>query len=194
MAIFTKDESSSVESHPLQKYPDATNVDIDDDGSNASSPLVVSLPDAKTDSDHNHSHPPMNPSQYKPCAEQPISSKLPALAHQSTLPHTRAKKPSKLAGVPLHGFVRCIITWLLIVGFYLSLWLYKDKVISPGAKSMFDTITVVLSLAFGLNIASSLKEIALDFRWWILEHRRRPPQEVRILCCNLQLIVVNGHH
>jgi hypothetical protein len=57
---------------------------------------------------------------------------------------------------------------------------------------VFDVINVALSIAFGLNIASSLKEIALDFRWWILSYRRRPTQEVRILCRFLELLIVNG--
>lgn len=75
--------------------------------------------------------------------------------------------------------VRCGISWCLIAGFYASLWLFKDRVISPRAKSVFDTITVGLSIAFGLNIASSLKGIALDLRWWVLSTRKRPSQEVR---------------
>jgi hypothetical protein len=78
----------------------------------------------------------------------------------------------------LHGLARCIISWILIASFYISLWMYKDRVISPERKSGFDAITVALSIALGLNIASSLKSIALDLRWWILSKRRRPSQEV----------------
>lgn len=85
-----------------------------------------------------------------------------------------------------------MISWVLIAGFYLSLWLYKDKVISPGKKSVFDAITVAISIAFGLNIASSLKEVALNLRWWILGSKRRPAQEVRILCSLDELLVAGG--
>jgi len=113
---------------------------------------------------------------------------------QSTLPKTRAKKTSNSTSIFLLGLVRCIISWVLIAGFYLSLWLYKDKVISPGTKSVFDVITVALSIAFGLNIASSLKEIALNLRWWILGYGRRPAQEVRILYSLLELLVASGLH
>lgn len=191
------DESSYVESHPLQGYPSVANAEIDDDAS----PLIVSPLGAsrrRQDFGSNDSHLPSSkphrrPSTYEPCAEQPTSSVLPAPTHpQSMLPQTKAKKLSKSTSLFLHGFVRCIMTWVLTAGFYLSLRLYQDRVISPGAKSMFDAITVVLSIAFGLNIASSLKEIALEFRWWILGHRQRPSQEVRILCRILQQLVVIG--
>ncbi|KAK3171024.1 hypothetical protein OEA41_003108 [Lepraria neglecta] len=163
MAMSINDESSYVESLPLQGYPDGANVEIDDHGRTGSSPSTVSLPDVGED-----------------------FGMLPApTRHPSTLPKTRAKKTSNSTIILLHGLVRCIVTWVLIAGFYLSLWLYKDRVISPGAKSVFDAINVALSIAFGLNIASSLKEIALDFRWWILGYRRRPSQEVEfILHCD----------
>ena len=191
------DDSSYVESHPLQEYPSEANAEIDDDAS----PLIVSplgasrrRQDFGSDDSHLPSRMPhRHPSKYEPCAEHSTSSVLPAPTHpQSTLPQARAKKLSKSTSLFLHGFARCIITWVLVVGFYLSLRLYQDRVISPGAKSMFDAINVVLSIAFGLNIASSLKEIALDFRWWILGHRQRPWQEVRILCRILQRLVVIG--
>lgn len=37
------------------------------------------------------------------------------------------------------------------------------------------------SLALGLNIASSLKAMAVDFRWWLLSHKKRPLKEVNII-------------
>ena len=79
----------------------------------------------------------------------------------------------------LPGLVRCLITWSLIGGFYGILWDHKGRVLSSGAKSRFDAITVALSIAFGLNVASALKAIALDLRWWILSLEKRPSREVR---------------
>ncbi|MCJ1423086.1 hypothetical protein MMC29_000967 [Sticta canariensis] len=188
--MLANDDSSYVESHPLQGYPSEANAEIDDDAS----PLIVTPLGAsrrRQEFGSNDSHlpsrmPHRRPSKNEPCAEQPTLSVLPAPTHpQSTLPQTRAKLLSKSTSLFLHGFVRCIITWVLVAGFYLSLRLYQDRVISPGAKSMFDAINVVLSIAFGLNIASGLKEIALDFRWWILGHRQRPWKEVEfILHCD----------
>lgn len=85
----------------------------------------------------------------------------------------------------LPGLVRCLISLVMIVGFYAALWGYKDRVITPRAMSVFDAITIGLSLAYGLNIASALQAIALDLRWWILSKKRRPSQEVeKILHCD----------
>lgn len=81
----------------------------------------------------------------------------------------------------LPGLARCLISWFLIGAFYVSLWKYKDRVLSPRAKSQFDSITVALSIAFGLNIASALKAIALDLRWWVLSMRKRSSREVRCI-------------
>ncbi|KAI4267746.1 MAG: hypothetical protein L6R35_006827, partial [Caloplaca aegaea] len=77
----------------------------------------------------------------------------------------------------LPELVRCLISWFLIGGFYVSSWNYKDHVLSPRTKSHFDAITVALSIALGLNVASALKAIALDLRWWILSIEKRPSQE-----------------
>ena len=81
----------------------------------------------------------------------------------------------------LPRLVRCGICWCLIAGFYVSLWAFKDQVLSPRRKKVFDTITIGLSIAFGLSIASSLKGIALDLRWWMLSTRKRSSQEVRFV-------------
>ena len=50
--------------------------------------------------------------------------------------------------------------------------------LSPQSKSLFDAITIALSIGLGLNIASALKANALDLRWWILSFEKRPSQEV----------------
>ncbi|KAL8916717.1 MAG: hypothetical protein Q9208_008364 [Pyrenodesmia sp. 3 TL-2023] len=78
----------------------------------------------------------------------------------------------------LPGLVRCLISWFLIGAFYISSWKYKDRVLSPRAKSQFDAVTVALSIALGLNVASALKAIALDLRWWILSIEKRPSKEL----------------
>lgn len=81
----------------------------------------------------------------------------------------------------LPGLVRCTVSGLLIAGFYISVWNSKDQVVSPKTKAQYDAITVALSIAFGLNIVSSLKAIMLDLRWWILSIERRPLREVRFM-------------
>lgn len=170
---------------------DRAHIELNDDERTASSPLIISLSDVGEDEpDRNESsHVPSRITfcdrlpKYKSCAEHPTSPVLPAATRdQSMLPLTGLKQLPNTTSILLYGLVRCIITWFLIAGFYLSFWWYKNKVISPGEKTMFDAVNVVLSIAFGLNIASSLKEIALYFRWWILDYRRRPSQEVKSLC------------
>lgn len=79
----------------------------------------------------------------------------------------------------LPGLARCFISWLLIGGFYISLFEYEDRVLSPRAKSQFDAITIALSIAFGLNVASALKAVALNLRWWVLSMKKRTSREVR---------------
>jgi len=81
----------------------------------------------------------------------------------------------------LPGLLRCTVSGLLIAGFYISVWNSKDQVVSPKTKAQFDAITVALSIAFGLNIVSSLKAIVLDLRWWILSIERRSLREVRFM-------------
>ncbi|KAH6857681.1 hypothetical protein B0T12DRAFT_393900 [Alternaria alternata] len=76
------------------------------------------------------------------------------------------------------GLVSCAISWILIASFYVLVWLHKDRVISPHTKSAFDAAIVGLGIAFGLNVASGLKGIALDFRWWILNSRKRSGHEL----------------
>jgi hypothetical protein len=48
-------------------------------------------------------------------------------------------------------------------------------------KQAFNVLIVGSSLALGLNIASSLKAMAVDFRWWLLSHKKRPLKEVNLI-------------
>ncbi len=43
---------------------------------------------------------------------------------------------------------------------------------------MFNFLVTALSLALGLNLASSLKSVAVKSRWWILSWEKRPLHEV----------------
>src|SRR5271170_6989630 len=103
---------------------------------------------------------------------RPIGSR-----RQDTSPNLRKNRTvvnQNFRKLLLPGLVRCGISWVLIAGFYLLLWLYKDRVISLRTKAGFDTITIALSIAFGLNIADALKGIALNLRWWFLSRKKRP--------------------
>lgn len=77
------------------------------------------------------------------------------------------------------GIVRWAVTALVILCLYLTLWRYSVReVMSQREKLEFNALITGLSIALGLSIASSLKEIALEARWWILSRRKRSLHEV----------------
>jgi hypothetical protein len=62
------------------------------------------------------------------------------------------------------------------------MYYYWDKVImDENQKRWFNTWTVALSIAMGLNMASSFKEMALNLRWWLLSCSDRNMNEVLFL-------------
>lgn len=166
---------SHIESHILQDY---SAIGARDESNNHSrtriSHSVASELDVEDDSDSENAHLPSRVSHGYPSRRSTSTENLVVplpTGNKTRTPKAGAKKLSNMRRIIFHGLARCIISWILVAGFYVSLWLIKGRVISPRAKSAFDAITVALSIAFGLNIASSLKEIALDFRWWILDRR-----------------------
>lgn len=79
----------------------------------------------------------------------------------------------------LDGLLRWSVTALVILCLYLTLWHYSAKEVMPQTKKLlFNALVTGLSIALGLSIASSLKEIALEVRWWILSRRKRSLYEV----------------
>lgn len=82
----------------------------------------------------------------------------------------------------LDGFGRWSITALLVLCLYLTLWRYSTKsVMSQAGKLRFNALVTGISIALGLNIASSLREMALEMRWWILSRRKRSLYEVDLI-------------
>jgi hypothetical protein len=51
--------------------------------------------------------------------------------------------------------------------------------LSTSQKRLFNFLVTAFSLALGLNLASSLKSVAVKARWWILSGEKRPLDEVR---------------
>ena len=62
----------------------------------------------------------------------------------------------------------------------IRLWVKKGA-IDEAHKKIFNAITTGISLALGLNIASSFKDLALNMRWPILSARRRNLNEVSLI-------------
>jgi hypothetical protein len=80
------------------------------------------------------------------------------------------------------GFIRWLITLALIGGIYGTIYFYKAKTVMTDRvdKIWFNFYTTGLSMLLGISIASSLKQIAVDIRWYILSRRNRPLSEVNI--------------
>lgn len=81
----------------------------------------------------------------------------------------------------LEGLYRWAITAVLILCLYITLWHYSNKPVMSGAKKLqFNTLVTGLSIGLGLSIADSLKQMALELRWWILSLRKRSLYEVSL--------------
>lgn len=50
--------------------------------------------------------------------------------------------------------------------YYLIVKVYEGRTLSPNAKSVFDWLTIGVTLILGLNMASSYKEIGLHMKPW----------------------------
>ena len=79
----------------------------------------------------------------------------------------------------LFGAFRFIITGVLVGGLYATLWTFEAKpIMDEMQKKLFNFLVTALSMALGINIASSFKNVAIDTRWWFLSRRKRPLKEV----------------
>jgi hypothetical protein len=110
------------------------------------------------------------------------NSKVPLFDDGSTTDHihsTGSDGSKNLRGFVIAGFIKWLITAVLLMGFVLAIYFYQGRVLSDNDKSIFDSIIVTLSLVVGLNIASALKDIARQMRWWFLSLTRRDLPEVR---------------
>jgi hypothetical protein len=97
--------------------------------------------------------------------------------------HERKFSPRKqLVRLLGTGCIRFFITGALIAGIYYTVWFYKAKpIMSEEVDQLrFNFLTTGLSMLLGVSIASSLKQVAVDIRWYILSRRNRPLSEVSI--------------
>ena len=86
----------------------------------------------------------------------------------------------QLGKVLLVSICRWLLTAVLGVSIYVVLWHYSsNEVLSIRTKRQFNALVVGLSIGLGLNIASSLKAMAGEVRWWILSLQEWPIREVR---------------
>jgi hypothetical protein len=60
--------------------------------------------------------------------------------------------------------------------------MYKGRsIIGEQGKRMFNTLVTGLSMALGITVASSFKNVALDIRLWILSRKKRSIEEASSL-------------
>jgi hypothetical protein len=89
------------------------------------------------------------------------------------------KRKNQLKRLLLACAFRWLLTALLVMGIYLVLWRYSRKAAMISTKKKeFNTLIIALSIALGLNIASSLKHLVRELRWWVLSWYEWMPKEV----------------
>ena len=83
--------------------------------------------------------------------------------------------------------VRFAITFALCVAYIAAIQIYKRQgVLDENRKRLCNAWTTGISIALGLNIASSFKDLALNMRWPILASRKRNLLEVSISVQNIR--------
>ncbi|KAK4162822.1 hypothetical protein QBC43DRAFT_73633 [Cladorrhinum sp. PSN259] len=76
------------------------------------------------------------------------------------------EQPPSLRYFILKAAFRWFITALLCTAYYAIVRLYEGHTLSPKNKSVFDWLTIGVTLLLGLNIGSAYKEIALQMKPW----------------------------
>lgn len=90
------------------------------------------------------------------------------------------KRKNQFKRLILACLVRWVMTVLLVVGAYLVLWRYSVKeAMLSNKKKEFNTLIIAISIALGLNIASSMKHMVRELRWWVLSWYEWTPREVK---------------
>ncbi|PNP38141.1 hypothetical protein TGAMA5MH_10005 [Trichoderma gamsii] len=88
------------------------------------------------------------------------------------------KRRNQLKRLLLACALRWFMTAVLVMGAYLVLWRYSRKAAMISTKKKeFNTLIIALSIALGLNIASSLKHLVRELRWWVLSWHEWMPKE-----------------
>ncbi|KAH6680866.1 hypothetical protein B0J14DRAFT_532392 [Halenospora varia] len=96
--------------------------------------------------------------------------------------HREFHPAKQLRKLLISGLSRWLLTAILIVCLYVTLWHYSSKKVMTSAKKrVFNAIVTGLSIALGLSISSGLKAMALEVRWWILSHQKRSLREVDLI-------------
>jgi hypothetical protein len=90
---------------------------------------------------------------------------------------------SQLWRLLLRGFIKWFITAALMAIMGSIMYYYSTHVrpMTDQDKQTYNFLIVGLSLALGMNLASSLKQMAVDVRWWVLSLTKRNLREVDLI-------------
>ncbi|TGO13716.1 hypothetical protein BTUL_0064g00160 [Botrytis tulipae] len=91
----------------------------------------------------------------------------------TTVPY-KPKTGKQFWHILLKSLARWLITLVLCIAYLLALRVWNKKgTVTEASKRIFNAITTGISIALGINIATSLKDMALNARWAILHARKR---------------------
>jgi hypothetical protein len=91
--------------------------------------------------------------------------------------------PSQLRKLLFRGFMKWFVT-VAIMGAISGIMYYYAFNVRPMTerdKQTYNFLVLGLSLALGMNLASSLKQMATDARWWVLSLTKRNLREVDLI-------------
>lgn len=83
-----------------------------------------------------------------------------------------------LGKVLLRWFASLILAVMMVIAFYQY---EKVKILDSKAKRWFNAVSTGLYLTLGLNLAASLKGMAVIIRWKLLARKRHQLEEVGLL-------------
>lgn len=91
--------------------------------------------------------------------------------------------PFQLYKLLLRGFLKWFISLAMMASLSGIMYNYSTNVrpMSEKDKQTYNFLVVGLSLALGMNLASSLKQMVVDMRWWILSLTKRNLREVDLI-------------
>lgn len=91
--------------------------------------------------------------------------------------------PSQLKRLLLKGFIKWFISLALMATIGSIMYYYSTNVrpMTEKDKQKYNFLVVGFSLALGINLASSLKQMAVDVRWWVLSLIKRNLREVDLI-------------
>lgn len=91
--------------------------------------------------------------------------------------------PPQLYKLLFKGFIKWFITLALmaIIGSIMYYYSTHVRPMTEKDKQKYNFLVVGLSLALGMNLASSLKQMAVDVRWWVLSLTKRSLREVDLI-------------